>query len=142
MAQGKWARSGKSDGGAAKVPWRADQSYERVTALADVGRSQLFEPALPVQEHPRLSAPDLRGLRPRALVLGHRHYPHAVLVSAMGDDVHRGATVAEGPRPRAGDGRGRRRLARLEAPGRRLIARRRWRGREEAGKVGIILAAA
>ena len=44
----------------AKAPWRADQGYERVTALVDVGRSKLFEPALLVQEHPRLSAPDLR----------------------------------------------------------------------------------
>ena len=56
---------------------------------------------------------------------GHRHHPHAVLVSAMRDDVHRGVTVAEGPRPRAGDGWGCRRLARLEAPESRLIARRR-----------------
>src|SRR5438445_13137844 len=56
----------------------------------------------------------------------------------MRDDVHRGVAVAEGPRPRAGDGRGRRRLARLEAPRRCLIARRRWRGREDNGKVGII----
>ena len=45
----------------------------------DVGRAELFEPALPVQEHPRLSAPDLRGVRARALLLGHRHHPHAVL---------------------------------------------------------------
>ena len=28
------SRTSESDGGAAKVPWRADQSYERVTALA------------------------------------------------------------------------------------------------------------
>src|SRR5437667_9712403 len=96
MAQRKWARSGKSDGGVAKAPWRADQSYERVTTLADVGRSELLEPALPVQEHPRLSAPDLRSVRPRALVLGHRHHPHAVLVSAMRDHVHRGAATAKG----------------------------------------------
>ena len=84
-----------------------------------------YEPALPVQEHPRLSPPDLRGVRARALVLGHRHHPHAVLVSAVRDDVHRGAAVAEGPRPGAGDGWGRRRLARLEAPRRCLIERRR-----------------
>ena len=31
---------------------------------------------------------------PAALLLGHRHHPHAVLVSAMRDDVHRGAAVA------------------------------------------------
>src|SRR5438046_2642361 len=28
------SRTSESDGGTAKVPWRADQSYERVTALA------------------------------------------------------------------------------------------------------------
>src|SRR2546428_9757689 len=48
------------------------------------------------------------------LVLGHRHHPHAVLVPAVRDDVHRRTAVAEGPRPRAGDGWGDRRLARLE----------------------------
>ena len=35
-----------------------------------VGRAELFEPALPVQEHPRLSAPDLRGVRARPLRSG------------------------------------------------------------------------
>src|SRR5256712_5178777 len=50
------------------------------------------------------------------LVLGHRHHPHAVLVPAVRDDVHRRTAVAEGPRPRAGDGWGDRRLARLETP--------------------------
>src|SRR5439155_3418065 len=88
----------------------------------DVGRAELFEPALSVQEHPRLSAPDLRGLRARALVLGYRHHAHAVLVSAMRDDVHRGVAVAEGAGPRARDGRSRGRLARLEASRPRLIA--------------------
>ncbi len=49
-----------------------------------------------------------------------KHHPHAVLVSAVRHDVHRGAAVAPGPRPRAGDGWRHRRLARLEAPRRRL----------------------
>jgi hypothetical protein len=38
----------------------------------------------------------------------------------MRDDVHRGVALVEGPRPGAGDGRGHRRLARLEAPRRGL----------------------
>src|SRR5207247_1690274 len=87
----------------------------------DVGRAELFEPALPVPEHPRPSPPDLRGVRAGPLVLGHRHHPHAVLLSAMRDDVHRGAAVASRPRPRARDGWRHRRLARLEAA-RGLIA--------------------
>ena len=58
-----------------------------------------------------------RRVRSRPLLLGHRHHPHADLVPAVRDDVHRGDAVAEGPRPRARDGRGHRRLARLEAPG-------------------------
>ena len=73
-----------------------------------------------------------------------RHRPHAAAVNrrphgaaSLGSDLvltmfHRGVAVAEGPRPRAGDGRGRRRLARLEAPRRCLIPQRSWRGREEA----------
>ena len=68
--------------------------------------------------------PDLRRVRARALLLGHRYHPHAVLVSAMRDDVHRRDALAQGPRPRTSDGWRGRRLARLEAP-RRLIARRR-----------------
>src|SRR6266852_7270641 len=94
------------DAGACQAPQRRGE---------DVGCAELFKPALPVQEHPRLPAPDLRGIWPRALLLGHRHHPHAVLVAAMRDDVHRGAAVAEGPRPRARDGGRRRRLAGLEA---------------------------
>ena len=47
-----------------------------------------------------------------------------MLVSAMRDDVHRGDAVAEGPRPRAGDGRGHRRLAGLEETNQIAYARR------------------
>jgi len=89
------------------------------------GAPELFEPSLPVQEHPRLSAPDLRGVRARPLLLGHRHHPHAVLLSAVRDAVHRRAAMAPRSRPRAGDGRGHRRLARLEAPRGGLITA--WR---------------
>src|SRR6266849_3092079 len=60
-------------------------------------------------------------VRAGPLVLGHRHHSHAVLVSTMRDDVHRGAAVAPRPRPRASDGGSHRRLARLEAA-RGLIA--------------------
>src|SRR5262249_1111762 len=81
----------------------------------DVGRAELLEPTLSVQEPPRLSAPDLRGVRTGPVVLGHRYHPHAVLVPTVRDDVHRGDAVAQGPRPRARDGRRRGRLARLEA---------------------------
>src|SRR2546427_8372699 len=41
MAERKWARSGKSDRGAAKVPRRADQSYERVTTPTTPERSSV-----------------------------------------------------------------------------------------------------
>src|SRR5215831_203883 len=49
-------------------------------------------------------AADCRDFWAAAQLLGHRHYPHAVPVEAMRDDVHRGDAVAQGPRPRAGDG--------------------------------------
>ncbi|MBI2206578.1 MAG: amidohydrolase family protein [Candidatus Rokubacteria bacterium] len=114
---------GRGGGGAGITDDAAFADLEDMLALARFpnvgvkmsGCAELFEPALPVPEHPRLFAADLRGVRARALVLGHRHHPHAVLVSPMRDDVHRGAAVAPGPRPRARDGWRRRRLARLEA---------------------------
>ncbi len=71
--------------------------------------------SVPVSRHPRQPAPPLRRLRPRALVLGHRHHAHAVLVAAVRDDVHGGAAVADGPRQGAGHGPRGLRLARLEA---------------------------
>src|SRR5205823_6660808 len=62
------------------------------------GRISLPQPA-------SASASLFRRIRSRADVLGHRHHPDAVLVAAMRDLVHRGAAVAEGPRPRARHGR-------------------------------------
>jgi len=50
---------------------------------------------------------------PQRMFLGHRHHPHALLVEAMRHDVHRSDAMAEGPRPRTGDGRCGLRLARL-----------------------------
>src|SRR5213083_437385 len=57
--------------------------------------AELFRSALPVSRHPRQSAPPLRRLRPRALVLGHGHHAHAVLVASVRDAVHRRAALAE-----------------------------------------------
>ena len=88
-----------------------------------VGRAELFERALSLSQHPQIHPPDRRRVRPAALLLGHRHHPHAVLVPAMRDDVHRGTAVAPGPRQGSGHGRRGLRLARLETPG--LIERRR-----------------
>ncbi len=45
-------------------------------------------------EHPQIHPPDLRCVRPGAVFLGHRHHPDAVQLSAMRNDVHRGAAVA------------------------------------------------
>src|SRR6202008_2519333 len=77
-------------------------------------RAELLRSALPVSRHPRQSAPALRRLRPRALVLGHRHHAHALPVGSVRDAVHGGAALAEGPRPRAGHGPGGLRLAGME----------------------------
>ena len=76
----------------------------------------------------KYTAADLRCVRPAAQLLGHRHHPHAVLVEAMRDDVHRGDAVAEGPRPRTGHGPRGLRLARLE------IARAQRREPEECAR--------
>ena len=70
-------------------------------------RAELLRSALPVSRHPRQPAPALRRLRPRALVLGHRHHAHALPVASVRDAVHGRAALAEGPRPRAGHGPGR-----------------------------------
>jgi hypothetical protein len=70
-------------------------------------RAELLRSALPVSRHPRQPAPALRRLRPRALVLGHRHHAHALPVASVRDAVHGRAALAEGPRPRTGHGPGR-----------------------------------
>ena len=134
---------GRSGGGGGVTDDAAFADLPDMLALAkypNVGVKMSGAPSYSSQPYPYKNIHgylrQIRGVRPRALVLGHRHHPHAVLVSAMRDDVYRGAAVAEGPRPRAGDGRGRRRLARLEAPRRCLIARRRGM----AGPIGDRLA--
>src|SRR3989449_5687434 len=81
------------------------------------GRAELLRSALPVSRHPRQSAPPLRRLRPHALVLGHRHHAHAVLVASVRDAVHGRAALAEGPRPRTGNGPGGLWLAGMETIG-------------------------
>ncbi len=80
---------------AREAPERRDQGHRR---------AELLERSLSLPQHPRASEADLRRLRPRAHVLGHRHHAHAVLVAAVRDDVHRGAAVAVGARQGAGDG--------------------------------------
>src|SRR4030095_14836712 len=75
-----------------------------------------FQRGLSLSQHPRPSEADLRRLRAGANVLGHRHHPHAVLVAAVRDHVHRRAALADGARPGSGHGPGRLQLARMEDP--------------------------
>jgi len=64
------------------------------------GARQL-EPALSLSQHPLA---DPSHVQLAADVPGYRHHPHAVLVAAMRDDVHRKTTVARGARSRARHG--------------------------------------
>ena len=64
--------------------------------------------------HPPGWDPDSNALAVEA-ARQHRHHADAVLLEAVRHDVHRGAAVAERPRPRPRHGRRDRRLARLEA---------------------------
>src|SRR5438094_3619825 len=73
-----------------------------------------FERALPLPEYPQIYPANRRDLRAATQLLGHRHHPHALLVEAVRHDVHRRDAMAEGPRPRTGDGSRGLRLARLE----------------------------
>src|SRR5262249_38298420 len=70
-------------------------------------RAGLLQWAVSVHEHAPVRATDLRRLRSGADVLGNRHHEDEVLVAAMRDDVHRGATlvVREGQGARHGPGR-------------------------------------
>ncbi len=86
-------------------------------ALKATGAAGEFERALPVRQHPPLYPPALRRLWADALLLGHRHHPHAVLMERVRDHVHRGNAVAHRPRPGARHGPRALRLARLEAAG-------------------------
>ena len=69
---------------------------------------------LSLSQYSQIHPADRRDLRAATQLLGHRHHPHAVFVEAMRDDVHRGDAVAQGARPRAGDGPRGLRLGRLE----------------------------
>ncbi len=88
--------------------------YPNVAIKATGAPSYSSEP-YPVPQYPRPPAPDLRRLRPRAHVLGHRHHAHALLVAAMRDALHRGAALADRPRQGADHGARGLRLAGLEA---------------------------
>ena len=59
-------------------------------------RTRLFQRGLPLSLHAHLSAADLRRLRPKPHVLGHRHHQDALLLAAMRGDVHPGIAVAAG----------------------------------------------
>src|SRR5712692_4556770 len=59
-------------------------------------RTRLLQRTVSVHEHAPVLAPDLRRLRAGAHVLGHRHHEDAVLLAAVRDDVHRGATLVAG----------------------------------------------
>ena len=67
-------------------------------AVKATGQAGYAEDAIPVPQPASAPAPLLRRVRPRADVLGHRHYPNALLLAAMRDLVHRGIAVAQGPR--------------------------------------------
>ena len=113
-------RHGGGAGGTDDAAWADLPEMLALAKLPNVAVKMSGAPSYssaPVQEHPRLSEADLRRLRTRALLLGDRHHPHAVQLPAMRDDVHRGAALVEGPRPRAGHGPRGMRVARLEAPG-------------------------
>ena len=70
-------------------------------------RPQLLQRPIPLQQYPRLPAPDLRRLWPGPNVLGHRHHPYALFLAAMRHHVHRRIALAlrrrqgtdNGPRP-------------------------------------------
>src|SRR3989454_10096496 len=56
-------------------------------------RTRLLQRTVSVHQHAHVLAPDLRRLRAGAHVLGDRHHEDAVLLAAVRDDVHRGATL-------------------------------------------------
>ena len=62
-------------------------------------RAALFDAGLSVPQHPGRPAPHLRCVRPEALLLGHRHHSHAVLMASVHHLLHRGVAVAEGQGP-------------------------------------------
>ena len=93
---------GRSSGAKDDAAWAnlpAMLALARYPNVADQGhrRAELLQRGLSLSQHPRAPEADLRRLRSRAHVLGHRHHPHAVLVAAVRDHVHRGAAVAHRP---------------------------------------------
>jgi predicted TIM-barrel fold metal-dependent hydrolase len=68
------------------------------------GAGRLRRGPIPVPQPASAPAPLFRRIRSRADILGHRHYPDALLLAAMRDLVYRGAAVAKGPRPRTRHG--------------------------------------
>ena len=107
------ARGGKDDAAFANVAEVSALAKFPNVALKATGAAGEFERALSISQHPQIPPAALRRIRAAALFLGYRHHPHAVLVAAMRDAVHRGIALAQGQRPRAGDGSRRMRLARL-----------------------------
>src|SRR5438067_4935058 len=47
--------------------------------------ARLFQPAVPISQHPALPASDLRRIWSRAHVLGHGYHAHAVLLATVRD---------------------------------------------------------
>src|SRR5438046_2324232 len=78
-------------------------------------RAELLQRALSLSQHPWIPAPDLRRLRSRTDVLGHRHHAHAVRVAAVRDALHGRAAVALRARQGADHGTCPLHVARLEA---------------------------
>ena len=81
----------KDDAAWASLPEMLALAKHPNVAIKATGAPSYSSAAVPVPQHPRPPAPDLRRLRPRAPVLGHRHHAHALLVAAVRDALHRGA---------------------------------------------------
>ena len=111
------ARGGQDDAAFANIDQVCALAKFPNVALKATGAAGEFEPALSVHEHSQIPEAALRRLRAAALFLGHRHHPHAGLVEAMRDAVHRGIAVAERRGPRTRHGPRRLPVSRLETAG-------------------------
>ena len=107
-------RDGKDDAAHGNQPALLALAKHPNVAVKCTGAPGNSSAALPLPQHPQIHPADRRGVRAGAQLLGHRHHPHAVLVEAVRDDVHRRDAVAQRPRPRARHGPRGLRLARLE----------------------------